>query len=196
VTAPLQHPALILAALGAASGVLGTSFLGLGYGDAPHFGVYMVLTGVWFGLVMAYGVWRWGTPSWTAAAAAFIATWLGWEAAVNLALQIDRSLLDAGPIIQSLKSYLAGFAAGTVGAFLTWAGAAAYVPALRRPRAAATIATTGALFGLLLPWTNHYDTGIVLLVPWQAAVAAMFGLNMAPAHASEPPETPAFAIER
>jgi hypothetical protein len=196
VTAPLQHPALILSVLGAVSGVLGTNFLGAGYGDAPHLGVYMVLTGVWFGLVMAYGVWRWGAPSWTAAATAFIATWLGWEAAVNLALQIDRSLLDAGPIIQSLKSYLAGFAAGAVGAFVTWAGAMTCVPALRRPRAAAAIATTGAIFGLLLPWTNHYDTGIVLLLPWQAAVAAMFGLNMAPAHASEPPETPAFAIER
>ena len=196
MTAPLQHPALILAALGAVSGVLGTNFLGLGYGDAPHLGVYMVLTGVWFGLVMAYGVWRWGAPAWAAAATAFIATWIGWEVAVNVALQIDRSWLDASPIIQTFKSYLAGFAAGAVGALLTWAGAAAYVPALRRPRAAATITSTGALFGLLLPWTNNYDSGIVLLLPWQAAVAAMFGLNMAPARAPEPPDAPAFAIER
>ena len=196
MTASLQHPALILAGLGAVSGVLGTNFLGAGYGEAPHLGVYMVLTGVWFGLVIAHGVWRWGTPTWGAAATAFIATWVGWEAAVNVALQIDRSWLDAGPIVQTTKSYLAGFAAGAAGAFLTWAGAATHVPALRRRRAAVTIASTGAIFGLLLPWTNNYDSGIVLLVPWQAAVAAIFGLNMAPAHASAPPETPAFAIER
>ena len=52
--AHLRHPALILAALGAVSGILGTTLLGVGYGDAPRPGVYMVMTGVWFGLVIGF----------------------------------------------------------------------------------------------------------------------------------------------
>ncbi len=94
MTAHLRHPALILAALGAVSGILGTTLLGVGYGDAPRPGVYMVMTGVWFGLVIGFAVWRWGNRSWAAVATAMLATWIGWEAAVNLALQLDGPWLD------------------------------------------------------------------------------------------------------
>lgn len=195
MTAHLQHPALILAALGAISGVLGTTFLGFGYGDAPHPGIYMVLTGVWFGLVIGFAVWRWGNRSWAAVATAILATWIGWEAAVNLALQLDGPWLATAPITAASKYYLSGFAAGAVGAFVTWAGAATFTPALRRGRAAAMIVLTGALFGLLLPLTNNYDNGAVLLLPWQAAVAAMIGFHMAPAREPSQNDSGAFAIE-
>ena len=66
-------PSFILAALGAISGVLGTTLLGFGYGDAPHPGIYMVMTGVWFGLVIGFAVWRWGNRSWAAVATAALA---------------------------------------------------------------------------------------------------------------------------
>ena len=79
-----------------------------------------------------------------------------------------------------LKSYVTGFAAGGVGALLTWLGAAATTPALRQGSTAGLVVSTGALFGLLLPATNQYDYPAILLLPWQAAVAAAFGLSLAP----------------
>ena len=76
----LHHPAAILAALGLVSGTLGSFDLGTNYAEAPDLGVYMVLAGVWFGLVIGYGVWRWGNRSLAAAAVAFAGTWIAWEA--------------------------------------------------------------------------------------------------------------------
>jgi hypothetical protein len=189
------HPSFILAALGAISGMLGTTLLGFGYGDAPHPGVYMVMTGVWFGLVIGFAVYRWGNRSWAAVAIAVLATWIGWEVAVNLALQLDGPWLDAAPIVTASKPYLTGFAAGAVGAFITWAGAASFTPTLRRGSAATMITLTGALFGLLLPLTNNYDNGAVLLLPWQAAVAAMIGFHMTPAREPSQSGSGELAIE-
>ena len=57
------------------------------------------------------------------------------------------------------------------------------------------ITLTGALFGLLLPLTNNYDNGAVLLLPWQAAVAAMIGFHMAPAREPSQNGSGALAIE-
>lgn len=177
----LSHPALILAALGAVSGYLGTFFLSVGYGIAPDIGIYMAPTGLWFGLVVGYGVWRWADAHIASALSAVIATWLGWEIAVNLAVKLDALWLRDLPIDRAWKAYASGFAAGAVGALMTWAGAAAHAPAMRRASVAAGVVATGALFGLLLQATNNFDTGLVLLVPWQMAVAAMIGLNLRPA---------------
>ena len=85
----LHHPATILAALGAASGTLGSYGLGANLGDAPELGLYMVFAGLWFGMVIGYGLWRWGDHSLGAAAAAVAATWIAWEVAVNVGLQLD-----------------------------------------------------------------------------------------------------------
>jgi hypothetical protein len=54
----LRHPAFILMALGSASGLLGTCLIGGNYGAAPQPGAYFVLTGLWFGVVIAFAVWR------------------------------------------------------------------------------------------------------------------------------------------
>lgn len=181
-----RYPAGVLAALGAASGVLGTFGLGIGYGDAPHPGLHMVLTGLWFGLVVAFGVWRWGHRSLAAAALAVAGTWIGWEAAVNLALQICENWLKSAALSEGMKLSIGGFAAGAVGAAATWMGAAAATPWLQNGRVARVIVATGALFGLLLPLTSHYDDPIVLLLPWQAAVAAALGLGLDPARKMVP----------
>lgn len=185
----LLRPALGLAALGALSGVLGNNFLSVGYGSAPNPGIYMAPTGIWFALLMAYAAWRFhrASTTWIAPAIAFAATWFAWEAAVNMALQIDRLWPSGPPTLALCKEYVTGLVAGAVGAFLTWAGVATSTPAARQTSAVATIVLTGALFGLLLPSTNHFDTGIVLLVPWQAAVAAAFGLTISPATAARQP---------
>ncbi len=177
------HPGFVLAALGAASGILGTFALGLGYGDAPSLGLYMVLAGTWFGLVIAFGVWRWGNRSWGAAASALVATWIGWEAAVNLALQLDQNWLKSAAMPDALRTFLPGFAAGAVGAFFTWAGAASSTPALRRMSIPLAAVSVGAMLGLLLPLTSNYDNPVILLLPWQAAIAAVLGLGLAPAQA-------------
>ena len=163
------------------SGTLGSFDLGTNYAQAPDLGVYMVLAGVWFGLVIGYGVWQWGNHSLRAAAAAFAGTWIAWELAVNLGLRLDQNWLVGSAVPDSLKSYVTGFAAGAVGALVTWAGAAAFTPALRQPSAFGLVVSTGALFGLLLPATSQYDYPAILLVPWQAAVAAAFGFCLAPA---------------
>ncbi len=175
----LQHPAVILAGLAAVSATLGTFFQDLGYGVAPDLGLYMVATGVWFGLVVGFGVWRWGNHSWIAAAMALVATWVGWELAVNLALQLEERWLK-GWLPAALTIYISGFAAGAVGALSTWAGAAAFIHALRRTSVMVGLIATGAALGLLLPFTNNYDHGIILLLPWQTAIAALLGLGLGP----------------
>ena len=177
----MTRPAiLILAALGILSGLLGTFGLDVGIGDAPHPGIYMVLAGVWFGMVVGFGVWRWGNRSWTAAAVALVATWASWEIAVNLALQISENWLKVMSVPNTLRLYVAGFVAGGVGAFLTWAGAAISLASLKDMPVALLVAATGAVFGLLLPWTNSTDSPAILLVLWQCAVAGVIGYGLSP----------------
>src|SRR5262245_40541185 len=109
------HPALMLAGLGLLSGTLSTLALGAGIGHAPDPGIYMILAGIWFGLVTGFAVWAWGTRSLAAAATAFVATWVAWELAVNLALQIQGNWLKNGAFPPLLVDYISGFAAGAVG---------------------------------------------------------------------------------
>jgi hypothetical protein len=175
-----HHRAAILAALGALSGTLGAFGLGANLGDAPELGLYMVFAGLWFGLVIGYGLWRWGDHSLRTVAVAVAATWIAWQVAVNLGLQLDQRWLVGTAVPDGLKSYVTGFAAGSVGALLTWLGAAATTPTLRQASTAGLVVSTGALFGLLLPATNQYDYPAILLLPWQTAVAASFGLSLAP----------------
>ncbi len=174
----VRHPAVVLAALGAVSGLMGTFGLGIGYGEAPGLGLHMVLTGVWFGLVVAFGVWRWGNSSLTAAITSFVATWVAWEVAVNLALQISEHWLKSVGFSDTLRTSIGGFAAGGVGAGLTYIGAAIVASSLRQSLVAGTFVVSGAFLGLLLPLTNLYDNPVVLLMPWQAAVAGILGLGL------------------
>lgn len=177
MSALLRHPASFLAVCGLFSALLGSQLAGGNYGAAPQPGLYLVLTGVWFGLVAGYGVWRFGHASAASAVTVVLTTWVAWEAAVNVAVQIDgASYPKAMPGF--LKGYSAGFVAGAVGAAITWAGAAAAVASLRTKLAFGSIVVAGALLGLLLPATNYYDGGAVLLVPWQATIAGLLGFNM------------------
>ena len=175
----LHHPAAILAALGAVSGTLGSYGLGANVGDAPALGLCMVFAGLWFGLVIGYGLWRWGDRSLRTAGIAVAATWIAWEAAVNVGLQLDQRWLVGTAVPDGLKSYVTGFAAGGIGALSRSLGAASTTPSLRQASTAGLVVSTGALFGLLLPATNQYDYPAILLLPWQAAVAAALGLSLA-----------------
>jgi hypothetical protein len=105
----------------------------------------------------------------------------------NLALQLEGNWLKDGMLPEAARSYASGFAAGAVGALLVWAGAALVTPALQRLSTAALVVAAGAVLGLLMPWTNHYDSPAVLLLPWQAGVAAALGFGLAPARSSHRP---------
>ncbi|MBN9247666.1 MAG: hypothetical protein J0I81_09505 [Hyphomicrobium sp.] len=179
MSALFRHPASFLAACGLFSAVLGGQLVGGNYGAAPQPGLYLVLTGVWFGFVVGYGVWRFGHASAASAITVILTTWVAWEAAVNVAIQIDRPWLSE-VLPGFLRGYSAGFAAGAVGAAITWAGAAVAVPSLRTKLAFGSIVVAGAVLGLLLPATNYYDGGAVLLVPWQATIAGLLGFHMIP----------------
>jgi hypothetical protein len=174
----LRHPVAILMALAVVSATLGSYVQGPGYGDAPLPGLYLTLTGVWFGLVVGLGIWQWGNRSWVAATTALLATWAGWELAVNVAIQLEEQWLKTMPLPAALTIYISGFVAGAVGAFATWAGAASVTPVLRRAFVPVSFVAVGALLGLLLPCTNHYDNAAVLLLPWETAIAAVLGIGL------------------
>ncbi len=176
----------MLALLGSLSGTLGTSILGGNYGTAPRPGAYLVLAGVWFGLVIGFAVWRWAEISLPMAAMTVVITWLGWETAVNVGVQIDQ--LWPLEFASAYKSYVTGLVAGAIGAAITWLGVAIPVPVLRRSCAAAAVTATGAVLGLLLiPATNVFDSSAILLLPWQAAVAAMIGFHLPHTHCRDVP---------
>jgi hypothetical protein len=175
----LHNPATILAGLGLVSGTLGSYDLGANYGEAPAVGIYMVFAGIWFGLVIGYGIWRWAGRSLPAAALAGAGTWVAWEVAINIGLHIDQRWLADGVVAEPARGFITGMVAGGIGALLTWAAAAAVAPALRHAASVGLVVATGALFGLLLPSTSHYDYPAILLLPWQAGVAAALGISLA-----------------
>jgi hypothetical protein len=167
------YPGLVMAIAGVISGVLGVYLPGSAtvaepYRD-PGIGIYMVLAGIWFGIVIAFGLWRSGHRAPIGLAVALLTTWIAWEVAVNIAMLI----VEGGKASSEALYYVAGALAGAAGAVLTWAGASASAPSLRRLSVATAITATGAVFGLLLPWSLSLPA--VLFVPWQAAVAATFG---------------------
>jgi len=174
-----RQPAPVLAALGAVSGLLSAYIPGpaalIDAGGPPQFGIYMALAGIWFGLVIGFGLWRSGHRSAIALATAVLTTWIGWELAVNIAMQIAG---PAGPDAVSAY-YVAGMISGAVGALLTYAAASPWVPAFRRLWPGAQMTAAGAILGLLLPWATGDDLPIVLFVPWQAALAGLFGWHIA-----------------
>jgi len=176
----MRHPAVLLCPLALLSATLGTLVPGPGWGEAPRLGLHLVLAGVWFGGVVALGTWQWGQRSGWAAAVALIGTWVGWELAVNLALQMEDSWLKPTPLPPALTLYACGLAAGALGALITWAGVAANVDRMRTTGCVTAFVVTGAVLGLLLGLTHNYDSAAVLLVPWQTAVAAVLGHCLIP----------------
>jgi hypothetical protein len=178
----VRHPSVLLGALGAASGVLSAAVPGpaLGTDVLPAgLALYMVLAGFWFGLVAGYGVFRFANRTGAAVCATLLGTWLAWEVAVNVALQLEDNWLKAAGLPEPVRTYVSGFLAGEIGAFITWVATAWFSPQLRQPVAAILVGTVGALFGLLLPLSISLDSLAILFVPWQAAVAAMLGYFLA-----------------
>ena len=83
-----------------------------------------IYPGLLFGLVIAFGVYRWGKASWWAAALALVVTITAWIAAVR---GFEAVTDDA-----TRNIYLGGLVAGAIGAAGTMLGGAITLPALRR----------------------------------------------------------------
>ena len=106
-------------------------------------------------------------------------TWIAWEVAVNLTMQLTDYSLKISALPDTPRQYLAGFIAGAVGALLTWTGATFFSSMLRARAAAAGVSAAGALLGLLLPLSMGADHPSILFVPWQIGVAAALGYFLA-----------------
>ena len=117
-------------------------------------------------------------------------TLMGWLAAVNTAndmmsVVVSSELfgtVEGAKVSREMLGWiLAGLVGGAIGAGLTAFGTGIAAQAIRRPTAWGLIVVTGAVFGLLLYPAASLDVIAVLLIPWQAAVAASiaYGLTRA-----------------
>jgi hypothetical protein len=150
--------------MGALSGLL-SGLVGPAVEHIKMLGV-PVYPGPLFGLVIAFGLYRWGKVSWWAAVLALVVTLGAWIAAVR-GFHIVTD--DAARNI-----YLGGLVAGAIGAAGTMLGGAITLPSLRRLPDWLLILGVGAAAGLLIG--PEPDNNLMLLfIVWQAVVAGCFG---------------------
>ena len=163
----VSPPVFWLAGLGALSGLLSSI--------APEAVEHIKILGVpvypgsLFGLVIAFGVYRWGKASWWVAVLALVVTLAAWIAAMRGFYAVTG---DATSNI-----YLGGLVAGAIGAAGTMLGGAITLPALRRlPEWLLTVGV-GAVAGLLVGFDERIlgASFLPLFLVWQAAVAACIG---------------------
>ncbi len=155
------------AGLGALSGLL--SAIGLEAIENIKLLGVAIYPGLLFGLVIAFGLYRWGKASWWAALLALAITVAAWIAAVR----------GFHVITDNARSniYLGGLVVGAIGAAGTMAGGAITLSALRRLPDWLLTVGVGAAAGLLVgPDPRILDTSFLLLfVVWQTAVAGGIG---------------------
>ena len=137
--------------------------------------------GIAFGAGLAVMLWLWANRDIGKCLLAMALTLMGWLAAVNTANDMMSAVVGselfgtvegAKASREMLGWILAGLVGGAIGAGLTAFGTGIAARAIRRPEAWGLIVVTGALFGLLLYPAARFDVIALLLVPWQAAVAA------------------------
>lgn len=160
-----------LAALGIFSGVLSASAPGI----AEKFTILTVpvFQGIIFGIVIGFGIYRWGSSGWAGSLVALIVTIAAWIAAVRgFYLVTDFAKTNL---------YLGGLFAGAIGAAGTILGGAVTVKALRDPGSWILTVSVGAIAGLLVvPVAQSPNENFFLLfVVWQASVAMCIGYALA-----------------
>ncbi len=163
----VSPPVIWLAGLGLMSGLL-TNFPPAAAEHVTAFDV-PIHPGVLFGLVIAFGIFRWGGASWWAALLALLFTAVAWIVAMRGFLAVT------GDATRSI--YLGALVAGAIGAAGTMLGGAIALPSLRRlPDWLLTIGV-GAVAGLLVVRSAQMpdDNLLPLFLVWQAGVAACIG---------------------
>ncbi|MCL4765073.1 MAG: hypothetical protein KJZ80_02390 [Hyphomicrobiaceae bacterium] len=135
-----------------------------------------LLAGVWFGLVTGALAWTKGSRGAAGAIFSFLATWIAWQMAIQVAIAtFDR--LGAMTSSEDIRMIIAGFAAGAVGAFVTFLGVRASVAFSRTGLALLSTVAVGAAFGMLLLWSmTEQSAGLLLYATWQPAVIAVMAL--------------------
>lgn len=125
--------------------------------------------GLVFGLVIGFGLYRWGNASRVSALLALVVTIVAWIAAVRGFFWIT----DDG----QTSLYLGALVAGAIGAAGTILGGALTHKRLRDPISWILTVGVGAIAGLLVvPEARSVEQDFLLLfVVWQAAVAACIG---------------------
>jgi len=137
--------------------------------------------GIVFGAAIAMLLWLWVNRDPAKCLLAMALVLIGWLAAVNTANDVFQAIVgsDLFGTIQGAKAnrevmglLLAGLSGGAIGAGLTAFGCGIPAEAIRRSQNWILIVVVGALVGLLLYPAAEFDVLALLLVPWQAAVAA------------------------
>jgi hypothetical protein len=144
--------------------------------------------GIAFGAGIAIMLWLWANRDPGKCLLAMALILMGWLAAVNTANDVMTAVVSSelfGTVEGAKASrevvgwILAGLVGGAIGGGLTAFGAGIPARAIRRPEAWIAIVLAGALFGLLLYPAANIDLIALLLVPWQAIVAAAIGYGVA-----------------
>ena len=137
--------------------------------------------GIAFGAGLATMLWLWVSRDLGKCLLAMALTLVGWLAAVNTANDVLSAAVssDLFGTVEGAKAnrevvgwMLAGLVGGAIGAGFIAFGAGIADHAIWRSEAWGPIVAAGALFGLLLYPAAHGNAIALLLVPWQAAVAA------------------------
>ena len=163
----VSPPVLWLSGLGLISGLL--SSIGIEAAERVKMLGVPIYPSPLFGLVIAFGVYRWGKASWWAAVLALVVTVAAWIAA----MRGFHAVTDDG----ARNIYLGGLVAGAIGAAGTMLGGAITLPALRRLPDWLLMIGVGAVAGLLVGFDERIlgASFLPLFLVWQAAVAACIG---------------------
>jgi len=144
--------------------------------------------GIAFGAGIALVLWLWVTRDPGRCLLAMALVLIGWLAAVNTANDVFQALVgsDLFGTVQGAKAnreiaglFLGGLSGGAVGAGLTAFGTGIPAEPIRRPKNWILIVIVGTALGVLLYPAADLNLLFLLLVPWQALVAAAiaFGLT-------------------
>ena len=128
-----------------------------------------IYQGLLFGLVIGFGVYRWGNAGWIKVLLVLVVTTAAWIAAVRGFYWVTD---DA-----RTNLYFGGLMAGAIGATGTIIGVAFIIQTLRNLRSWILTVFVGAVAGLLVVTeTQSSEEHLLLLfVVWQAAVSASIG---------------------
>lgn len=183
----------IMAAIGAVTGLIASLPSPLpeirldGDGLLLNAAGFPLHAGIAFAAGMALMLWLWVRRDVRRCLLAMALILLGWLAAVNTANDVYQALLasdlfgtapGAKASRDALGLILGGIAAGAVGAGLTAFGSGVPAEAIRHPRNWIAIVVAGAVLGVLLYPAAKLGLLPVLVVPWQAAVAATIGFGL------------------
>jgi hypothetical protein len=137
--------------------------------------------GIAFGAMLAGIAWLWLTRDLVKCLLVFAFGIIAWLVAVNTANEVmsiivSSNLFGTTPGAKDnreiLGLLLGGLAGGAAGSSLAAFGLGFAAPSLRRMQPALPIVATGAVVGLLLYPAADLDFLPLLLIPWQALVAA------------------------